>query len=211
MINFIAEKISSRYRKALEQDIERQLAEDKQKEDLGKILKSTTVGIGTETPMFNHIVSGSTSTEKWSSGNFTISGSTTEIWIPQGNFKVKVQQPYGVSGFAGTSGPSGVSGIAGTSGPSGLSGTSSYSKKSPYKDYADYIASNLDNSIKYTEYIAENLEKSINYAEYIAEKIDGSLKYGDWMNEYANSHKPKREIKRVFSPEDPYGEEDWGS
>lgn len=210
MINFIAEKISSRYRKALEKDIERQLEEDRRQEDFGKILKSTTVGVGTECPQFTLSVSGSTSTERWSSGNFVVSGSTTL----QENFQNTILKgdnwwSHGVSGVAGTSGPSGVSGVAGTSGPMGKAGTSSYIDYKPIIDYSDYIAEHVDNTIKYTEYIAQNLEKSINYAEYIAEKIDGSLKYGEWMNEYANAHKPKREIKRVYSPEDPYGEEDW--
>jgi len=94
-------------------------------------------------------------------------------------------------------------GVSGASGFSGIAGNSGYSTNPPI-DYVKYISDKIDNSVEYTKYIEKNLDKSINYANYISEKIDNG-----WMSRYAEEHKPKSEIKRVYSEEDPYGEEIW--
>lgn len=69
------------------------------------------------------------------------------------------------------------------------------------KDIKDKLEKEL------SEYIAEKLNNAIKYTEYLAEKADRDI---GWMKNYAENHVPKnREIKRIYSPEDPYGEEIW--
>lgn len=51
------------------------------------------------------------------------------------------------------------------------------------KEYTDYLAKKLDESIEYSNYIAEKTDKSIQYAENIAETLDNSIKYTEHVAE----------------------------
>ena len=51
------------------------------------------------------------------------------------------------------------------------------------KEYTDYLAKKLDESIEYSNYIAEKTDKSIQYTENIAETLDNSIKYTEHVAE----------------------------
>jgi hypothetical protein len=106
--------------------------------------------------------------------------------------------------YHGTSGKSGISGASGTSGPTGIAGKAGY-------NYSDYLAEKLEKNIKYSEYVAESIDKNISYSSYLADNLS---KYLD--NQYSSYPKStiypvvkKKEIKRIYSENDPYGEENW--
>jgi hypothetical protein len=175
----------------------------------------------------------------WSPGSFTLTGTTTPIegkWHP-GNFSTRetinedegralvsdnngssswVKPRYGLSGMSGSSGVSGVSGVCGTTGfgISGFSGTMGFgvrgtSGKNKPIDYYEYIAENVDNAIRYSEYIADNLDHSgvilthLKYLDYLANELDSK------SSEIRNYLQKKKEVKRIYSDADPYGEENW--
>lgn len=52
--------------------------------------------------------------------------------------------------------------------------------------YTDYVAENLNSSMDYTKYVVENLNNSIDYSKYIAEKLDKSIKYSNYIVENVN-------------------------
>jgi hypothetical protein len=51
------------------------------------------------------------------------------------------------------------------------------------KEYADYLATKLDESIEYSNYIAEKTDKSIQYTENLAETLDNSIQYSEHIAE----------------------------
>jgi len=51
------------------------------------------------------------------------------------------------------------------------------------ENYSEYLAENLDNSMKYGEYLAENLDNAITYSKYLAENLDKSISYGKYIAE----------------------------
>jgi len=145
---------------------------------------------------------------------------------------------YGTTGISGRSGSSGVSGSSGYSGTTGFhygtagtygarnfgtAGTSGLGQDKIDRaiDYTEYIASNLDKAIQYSEYLAEHVDNAIKYSEYIAEHVDNTIRYSEYITENldkkfkyipnSGSTTPykAKEVKRVISEEDPYGEEDW--
>jgi len=60
---------------------------------------------------------------------------------------------------------------------------SSSSKVESLREYTDYLAEKLDQSIAYTETIAESADKSIQYGEHLAEKLDQSIQYSEHIAE----------------------------
>lgn len=69
-------------------------------------------------------------------------------------------------------------------------------------DYSNYIAGIVDNNnINFNEYLSRQLDISINYTNYIARDINGY---------YTSCQEPSfKNVKRVYSDIDPYGEEIW--
>ena len=51
------------------------------------------------------------------------------------------------------------------------------------KEYTDYLATKLDESIEYSNYIAEKTDKSIQYTENLAETLDNSIQYSEHIAE----------------------------
>jgi hypothetical protein len=51
------------------------------------------------------------------------------------------------------------------------------------KEYTDYLANKLDESIKYSEHIAEKADQGIQYSENIAEKLDQGIQYSEHIAE----------------------------
>ena len=51
------------------------------------------------------------------------------------------------------------------------------------KEYTDYLAKKLDESIEYSNYIAEKTDKSIQYSENLAETLDNSIQYSEHIAE----------------------------
>lgn len=169
--------------------------------------------------------SGTTKTQS-NTGWKTLSSRTTSAFDEAFSKGKTITNVPGISGASGHSGLAGTSGIPrkagevpGTAGSSGFQGTSGmpgFAGTSGMPGFAEYISENLDRSIRYSEYVAENVDRNIRYAEYIAEKIN-EVSFHDWSNTQEMPHyrksmtpKPKKEINRVYSAEDPYGEEDWG-
>ena len=205
MINYIAKKLNDIYRKSIEKEAEKEKSDSDIDKSINRIKKQYL-------------------DKKYES----------VLPLPVNNKMETASDIYkktlgttGISGTSGFAGPSGMSGTSGFAGPSGVSGspaiydfgdgTSGNPKKKilhagSYSgdSYADYIADQVDKSIKYSEYIAEKLDESIRYSEYVADKLDGTKAYRDWMTEYAEQHTPKKkEIHRIYTAEDPYGEENW--
>ena len=57
------------------------------------------------------------------------------------------------------------------------------------KQYTDYLAKKLDESIKYSEHIAEKADQSIQYTESLAEKLDQGIQYSEHIAESVESIK----------------------
>jgi len=94
-------------------------------------------------------------------------------------------------------------------------------------NFSEYIAEKLDKSIQYSEYIAEQLGKESYYGfhgnygtsgihgNYGTRGSDGTSGiHGNYgirgsVGQDCSSISKKKEIKRVYSEMDPYGEEDW--
>ncbi len=51
------------------------------------------------------------------------------------------------------------------------------------KEYTDYLAKKLDESIKYSEHIAEKADQGIQYSESLAEKLDQGIQYSEHIAE----------------------------
>ena len=51
------------------------------------------------------------------------------------------------------------------------------------KEYVEYLATKLDNSIQYTEHVAEKTDQSIQYSEMVAEKLDQGISYSEHIAE----------------------------
>ena len=51
------------------------------------------------------------------------------------------------------------------------------------KEYTDYLAKKLDESIAYSEHIAEKADQSIQYSENLAEKVDQGIQYSEHIAE----------------------------
>ena len=51
------------------------------------------------------------------------------------------------------------------------------------KEYTDYLATKLEESIEYSNYIAEKTDKSIQYTENLAETLDNSIQYSEHIAE----------------------------
>lgn len=76
---------------------------------------------------------------------------------------------------------------------------------SKLEQYCDYLAENLEASIKYGEYLAENLEgalsdnkkmdeslkKAIEYSKYLAEHLDNNISYAEYIAENVDSNTAK--------------------
>ena len=179
MISYIAKKINNKYVKALQDDIRKQLEEEKGQKEQERISKLPKP-IGA-----------------WSSGQF-IDGS---LRIPSptcGSMAVR----YGVTGM---SGATGCAGISGTSGPGpGWDHKAPLvhpPKIRPQSKYSNYLSEQMD-KIEYNGYLSDSMDKSVDYVKYLSDKLDNS-----WMNQYAVQHNV--EPKRIISLEDPYGEEMW--
>jgi hypothetical protein len=57
------------------------------------------------------------------------------------------------------------------------------------KEYTDYLAKKLDESIKYSEHIAEKADQGIQYSESLAEKLDQGIQYSEHIAESVESIK----------------------
>ena len=57
------------------------------------------------------------------------------------------------------------------------------------KEYTDYLAKKLDESIKYSEHIAEKADQGIQYSEKLAETLDNSIQYSEHIAESVESIK----------------------
>lgn len=57
------------------------------------------------------------------------------------------------------------------------------------KEYTDYLAKKLDESIAYSEHIAEKADQSIQYSENLAEKIDQGIQYSEHIAESVDTIK----------------------
>jgi uncharacterized protein YoxC len=57
------------------------------------------------------------------------------------------------------------------------------------KEYTDYLAKKLDESIKYSEHIAEKADQGIQYTESLAETLDNSIQYSEHIAESVESIK----------------------
>ena len=57
------------------------------------------------------------------------------------------------------------------------------------KEYTDYLAKKLDESIKYSEHIAEKADKGISYTESLAEKLDQGIQYSEHIAESVDAIK----------------------
>lgn len=224
MINWVVKKLNDSYKRSLEREIKEE--ETLRKEEERKKATDEIFKLAEKT--FSNDMHASPQLPKTGAQMDTTIG----VILPVNDkmetssdiYKKSIGKSSMVMGMAGTSGLIGSTGVSGTSGYHGTAGAS-ISKKivSGIDPYVEYIANTLNDSIKYSEYIADNMEKSIRYSEYIAEKFEAPS-YRDWMNEYAGMHSPKNitslrpknitwgsknEVKRIYSPEDPYGEENW--
>jgi len=150
-----------------------------------------------------------------------------------------VVRKNGVSGTSGPSrycGPSGTSGqygrISGGRSVCSISpmSFSEYIAENLDKniDCSQYIADNLDKNISYTEYTAENGALTTKATSIVNADVNASAAIAytklalanSILNSDINPAAPqliqeakylakKEESKRIYSPEDPYGEEDW--
>jgi hypothetical protein len=57
------------------------------------------------------------------------------------------------------------------------------------KEYTDYLAKKLDESIKYSEHIAEKADQGIQYTESLAEKLDQGIQYSEHIAESVDAIK----------------------
>lgn len=57
------------------------------------------------------------------------------------------------------------------------------------KEYTDYLAKKLDESIKYSEHIAEKADQGISYTESLAEKLDQGIQYSEHIAESVDAIK----------------------
>jgi hypothetical protein len=57
------------------------------------------------------------------------------------------------------------------------------------KEYTDYLAKKLDESIKYSEHIAEKADQGIQYSETLAEKLDQGIQYSEHIAESVDAIK----------------------
>jgi hypothetical protein len=57
------------------------------------------------------------------------------------------------------------------------------------KEYTDYLAKKLDESIKYSEHIAEKADQGIQYSESLAEKLDQGIQYSEHIAESVDAIK----------------------
>ena len=57
------------------------------------------------------------------------------------------------------------------------------------KEYTDYLAKKLDESIAYSEHIAEKADQSIQYSENLAEKLDQGIQYSEHIAESVDTIK----------------------
>jgi hypothetical protein len=57
------------------------------------------------------------------------------------------------------------------------------------KEYTDYLAKKLDESIAYSEHIAEKADQGISYSEKLAETLDNSIQYSEHIAESVDSIK----------------------
>lgn len=57
------------------------------------------------------------------------------------------------------------------------------------KEYTDYLAKKLDESIAYSEHIAEKADQGISYTEKLAETLDNSIQYSEHIAESVNAIK----------------------
>jgi len=82
----------------------------------------------------------------------------------------------------------------------------SYQKNIDYIDYSEYLAENLDKTIKYSEYLAKNMDKTIKYSEYVSSyavtKID-PLTYDSHLNTTSpnteiSTNNTKKKFKGTF-------------
>ena len=145
MISYLAKKINNKYVKALQNDIRKQLEEDKEQERVKLQLESKP----------------SSPIHQWSSG----------VW-QDGSLKIPspicgsitVPSTYGYMYKSGYSGATGVSGCAGTSGPG-------YQHINNSTSYFEYLQNNLNNNVDYSKYLSDKLDNSWmnQYAEQHAE------------------------------------------
>ena len=57
------------------------------------------------------------------------------------------------------------------------------------KEYTDYLAKKLDESIAYSEHVAEKADQGIQYSETLAEKVDQSIQYSEHIAESVDAIK----------------------
>ena len=57
------------------------------------------------------------------------------------------------------------------------------------KEYTDYLATKLEESIEYSNYLAQKTDESIQYAETLAETVDNSIQYSEHIAEGVESIK----------------------
>ena len=60
---------------------------------------------------------------------------------------------------------------------------STNSQLTSLKEYTDYLAKKLDESIQYSEHIAERADQGISYSEKLAETLDNSIQYSEHIAE----------------------------
>lgn len=206
MINFISKILNNIYKNKLNKEVEEKKEKELEKEKNNSYEKWWE----NNTYQFNISLNETSDGEKWSSGNF----STNQNDFSNDDFlgysridgrplfrrqSSASENSHGLSGFAGSSG---------FVGPYHSSSSIPIISGSTFQNCNSLSSIDLNPLISYTEYIAENLNKSINYTEYIAENLDKSIKY----SEYTFPKPTKtREIKRIYTEEDPYGEEDWSN
>jgi len=66
---------------------------------------------------------------------------------------------------------------------------STNSQLTSLKEYTDYLAKKLDESISYSEHIAEKADQGISYSEKLAETLDNSIQYSEHIAESVDSIK----------------------
>ena len=206
MINYIVKKLNSKYKEKLDKEDK----DNKKKEvPLTETIKSF-IKPGSE------VFDDSKKSDRWDDDQWQYGICEEEDDTPYDNSPINTGSTYTMGGNGmGYYGHPGISGTSGAIGASGVSGTSSTSIDKKYQElvckinqsikYSEYIAENLNNNINYTEYLSSRtLDQSTNYAEYIAENLNKSIRYNEYKKPIV-----KKEVNKVISDIDPYGEEDW--
>lgn len=76
----------------------------------------------------------------------------------------------------------------------------------------EFLENEIKNLALYTDYLAKCLDSTISYSEYLAGLINQDyIGFDEWKNQDNRTRrvKVKAEDKRVYTAEDPYGEEVW--